>query len=363
MARGAGQCRQIGGARWPGAITANQEKKVRASQEYSKRLGVLYLNQFQAALDRFDLGTLVGTERVPFGNFGQNVFLTTTRGEYVLRGAPHYPWQFPKERFFTELLHQGTSVPVPWPYLLDPADDIFGWSYAIMPRMPGVQLIDPDVRDGLSAEDRRGIAHAMGETLAGLHTLSWHCAGEYDLETDTIKPLTLGYAEWIASRIHHNLHLAIPLSDRTTEADAEWVEELIARGREALAVPFEPRFVMEDYKEGNAVAECRDGVWQISGVFDYMEPYFGDCETDLSRSIAVYVDDDAELARVFARAYAESTRSCGRGLRPGFADRFPVYMLLDRLIIWQFGQRHGVWWDAGLTLREWADPYVSVAVF
>jgi hypothetical protein len=36
-------------------------------------------------------------------------------------------------------------------------------------------------------------------------------------------------------------------------------------------------------------------------------------------------------------------------------------MLLDRLIIWQFAQRHGVWWDADLTLREWASQYTSLA--
>ena|GEM_PF-5010758 len=127
------------------------------AREYSKRLGVLSQRQFQAALDRFDLGELVRAEPIPFGNFGQNVFLTSSEGEYVLRGVPHYPWQFLKERFFTQLLHERTPVPVPWPYMLDSSDDIFGWSYVIMPRMPGLQLIDPDVRRTLGAGDRHGI--------------------------------------------------------------------------------------------------------------------------------------------------------------------------------------------------------------
>jgi len=333
------------------------------ARQYSKRLGVLFGHQLQAALDRFDLGVLVHAERVPFGNFGQNVFLTSTKGDYVLRGAPHYPWQFPKERFFTELLHKRTSVPVPWPYLLDPSEDVFGWSYVIMPRMPGAQLIDPHVRDRLSAEDRRGIAHAMGETLACLHTLTWPYPGEYDLATDTIQPLSVDFSDWVVSCIRHNLQLGVSLSDRTTAADMEWVEQLIARGREALSVPFQPCFVMQDYKEGNAVAERRDGIWHISGVFDYMEPYFGDGEADLSRSVAGYVDEDPALARAFVRAYVEQAGLGNRPFRSGFADRFPIYMLLDRLIIWQFGQRHGVWWDADLTLREWASPYTSALAF
>jgi len=335
----------------------------KVAHEYSKRLGVLSRDQFQAALDRFDLGTLRHTEPVPFGNFGQNAFLTSTKGEYVLRGVPHYSWQFPKERFFTQLLHERTPVPVPWPYLLDSSDDIFGWSYAIMPRMPGVQLIDPDVRGTLGAKDKCGIASAMGMTLARMHTLVWSYAGEYNLETNAIQPLCVDYGEWVISRIHHYLQLAISLSDRTTDADIKWVERLIAQGREALAVPFRPCFVMQDYKEGNAVAECRDGIWHVSGVFDFMEPYFGDGETDLSRQVAAYADEDLELARTFVRAYVEQACVCNRPLRSGFTERFPIYMLLDRLIIWQFAQRHRVWWDARLTLREWASQYTSLRVF
>lgn len=326
--------------------------------EYSNRLGALSNSQFQAALDRFDLGELVRAEPVPFGNFGQNVFLTSTKGEYVLRGAPHYPWQFPKERFFAQLLNEHTSVPVPWPYLLDPADDIFGWSYVIMPRMPGVPLIDPDVQEGLGTKGKLAIARAMGETLAHMHTLTWPHAGEYDLEADTIRPLEANYGEWVISRIDHCLQLAIPLSDRTTNADVAWVAHVISQGRKALDVPFQPCCVMQDYKEGNAVAECTDGVWRISGVFDLMEPYFGDGEADLSRSVAIYAGQDLALARAFVQAYVS-----GRPLRPGFAERFPIYMLLDRMIIWQFAQRHGVWWDERLTLREWASRYTLLELF
>ena len=332
-------------------------------RKYSNRLGSLSNRQFQAALDRFDLGELVWAEPITFGNFGQNVFLTTTKGEYVLRGAPHYPWQFPKERFFTDLLHERTAVPVPWPYLFDPVDEIFGWSYVIMPRMPGVLLIDPDVRGALGSEDRQALACAMGETLAVMHTLTWPYAGEYDGRTDTIQPLDVRYCEWVVSRIRYCLQLAVPLSDRTTQVDVKWVEEVISRARKALDVPFQPGFVMQDFKEGNAVAECADGVWRISGVLDYIEAYFGDGEQDLSRAVGDYADRDPELARAFVQAYARRMRELGRSLRPGFAERFPVYMLLDRLIIWGFAQRHGVWWDERLTLREWAGRYTSLAVF
>src|SRR5438552_3541426 len=116
------------------------------SREYSRRLGSLSEGQFQAALDRFDLGRFARAEPIAFGNWGQNCFLTSTRGEYVLRGAPFFPWQFAAERFFAREIHRQTTVPVPWPYLVDDAHDIFGWPYALMPRLPGIQLADASIR-------------------------------------------------------------------------------------------------------------------------------------------------------------------------------------------------------------------------
>ena len=127
------------------------------ANDYSHRLGTIGDAQFRAALERLGLGEFVRAEPVAGGLFGQNVFVTSTAGEYVLRGAPHYDWQLPAERFFARLLHEHTRAPTPWPYLIDPADDFFGWSFAVMPRMPGLQLSDATLA-GLSHADRLGMA-------------------------------------------------------------------------------------------------------------------------------------------------------------------------------------------------------------
>jgi hygromycin-B 7''-O-kinase len=129
--------------------------------KYSARLGEISASQFQAALDCFDLGIFVQAEPIPFGIFGQNVFLTSTKGAFVLRGDPHFPWQFPTEQFFVQQLHEHTHVAVPHPYLIDDSTDIFGWSYVIMPRMIGLQVTNPQVKKTLNAEDRMGIARAV----------------------------------------------------------------------------------------------------------------------------------------------------------------------------------------------------------
>src|SRR5439155_9911686 len=114
----------------------------RFTRDYSLRLGVLTGQQLQAALARFELDGLVDAQPAQGGIFGQNVFLSSTKGEYVLRGKPHYDWQLPAERFFAKLIHERSKVPAPWPYLIEDSPDIFGWAFAIMPRLPGVSLTD-----------------------------------------------------------------------------------------------------------------------------------------------------------------------------------------------------------------------------
>lgn len=258
--------------------------------EYSKRLGVITPVQFGAALDRFGLGAFVSAEAIPFGLFGQNVFVTSSQGAWVLRGCPHYDWQFPTEQYFAGLIHEQTDVPVPHPYLLDPETDIFGWSYVLMPRMPGVQLADEALVARLGSEDRRGLARAMARTLAELHTVGAAHAGSYDYRTGRVEPFARDYRETIIKGINDLLADARGHNANTTDADAEWVERLVRENQAAMREPYDIRLVLHDFKEANLVAERRGDGWRVSGVFDLMEAHFGDPEADLQRLCSVYAD-------------------------------------------------------------------------
>jgi hygromycin-B 7''-O-kinase len=347
---------------------------------YSQRLGVISDMQFQAALDRFNLGHFIQAEPIPFGNFGQNVFVSSTKGEYVLRGLPHFWWQFPTEQFFTRQLHERTHVPVPWPYLIDPTLDIFGWSFVLMPRMPGLQLTDQKVKDQLGTAERQGIARALGENLAHIQEVTWPIVGRYNAATNTVEPFELAHELAWPFPVESDTRLAsmastiISYSERvkvclrhllarsqehnamtTTSEDLLWVEERITDAQDAFADVFEPCLLMEDYKEGNLVVMQHHERWQVSGVFDLMEAHFGDGEADLSRPIAEYLNEDPQLAREFFDAYRHH-----KSPRPGFAKRFPIYMMLDRAILWEFFQRHSLrWWDEQWTFRDWAGQYIS----
>jgi hygromycin-B 7''-O-kinase len=326
-----------------------------APREYSKRLGTLTHAQLQAALDRFALGELVAAEPASGGLFGQNVLLETERGAFVLRGAPHSNWQLPKERFFARLLHERTRAPVPWPYRIEDASDIFGWSFALLPRLPGECPSLPKARESLSSEDRREIAAALGEQLAELHALVWPAPGEYELARDDVCAADAPFADWTLARLRDWLARSREASDATTDEDVDWVESILAPSRAALAQPFEPGFVHADYTEGNVVVERAAKGFRVTGVFDLMTAYMGDPEEDLVRSFSHYARGDSERARRFIAAYRAK-----RALRPGCTERFPVYMLTDRLVFWEYGQRNHIWFPAGMSLREFAEPFLRL---
>jgi hypothetical protein len=228
---------------------------------------------------------------------------------------------------------------------VDPDVSIFGWPYVIMPKMPGIQLSDE--LGTLSSEDKVCISSALGHTLKGLQQLSHPESGEYDCFTDEIRPFPVGHFQWVGQRLNELLANA---GNSINDADRQWIESLLTRAREALSDHFKPVFVMQDFKAGNTVAQQVHGRWTISGVFDFMEPYFSDGEIDVIRHIYCCLDgDDFESANAFVASFA----GVG-GFRPGAGIRMPVYALLDRLIIWNFGWRHGrPWWDPAMSLRNW----------
>lgn len=321
---------------------------------YSARLGELTSRQIQAALSRFDLGEFVEATPVTQGLFGQNVFIASTTGQYVLRGTPHYPWQFPKERFGATLLHERTQVPVAYPYLLDPSNDIFGWSYLLVPRMSGISPTD----SRLTKTDQVDVARAMGQNLVQMHTLTWAVSGDYDLASNTIRPFGGGFAQWFISDLRHWLTKAQTHGAITT-GDVAWTERVIGDAQSALLMDFQPCFVMNDHNPNNVVVDRAHGEWRVTGLFDLMEYYFGDNEADLVRLMAVHMDAEqphgAQLAHAFGAAYLES-----RPPRPGFAERYRLYMLRDRLIVWEYGTRPGMnWFPEGQSFCDYAERYMA----
>jgi hypothetical protein len=187
------------------------------------RLGSVSESQLAEALARLDLGSFRHASPVPFGLFGQNVFVEASGGSYVLRLGAHFDWQFPTEQFFCELIHERSDVPVPSPYLWEPSPEIFGfpWGYVLMPRLPGVATADADAYRRLTSHDREGIAQAPGDTLRCLHTISAHASGAFDHNTARIGPFATPYLERAVERLHASSR-ALPAAERA------WITEVVA---------------------------------------------------------------------------------------------------------------------------------------
>jgi len=113
---------------------------------------------------------------------------------------------------------------------------------------------------------------------------------------------------------------------------------------------------MQDYKPGNMLIDKINKCWQVTGLFDLMESYFGNGEADLSRMFCVYVEmKRRDLAKLFVESYLKS-----KGKHEGFKKRFPVFVVLDRSIIWEWSQRSDrPWWDKKMTFRQWVEFYLE----
>jgi aminoglycoside phosphotransferase (APT) family kinase protein len=336
-----------------------------ASQKYSERLGVISDDQLQAALDRFDLGRLLSAEPAIGGLFGQNIMLRTTEGEFVFRGAPHwdpegnYDWQFQKERLFSRLVHErGTGPPVPWPYLIEESEEIFGWNWAIMPRAAGLSMV-AEAGNEFALEDRYAQAAALGAALAALHTVTSNEAATYDRTVPGLRPIAVPYGEYVRSNIERLLAESVAASAATPPEDVDWVRSLVDEGLPAFDEPFTPTVIHLDYSENNAVLDRTDDGWVVAGVVDWMTAEVGHPEADLCRSIAHYRYRRLDEQRPFVAAYRAVHVQ-----QPGFEERIPVFMLNERLLIWAYGQRHAAqWFPEGVTLRRWMRQFLDPSLY
>lgn len=323
------------------------------NKNYSTRLGIISHTQIQQALDRFELGILKDTDLVKEGLFGQNFFVTSDKGEYVIRGVPHYDWQFPSEQFFANQLHKFTTTPVPYPYLLDPKSDIFGWPYVIMPRMQGMSLKQGELITDFSRETQAEIIEALVSCLVEMQRLSWAYSGSYALRLNTIVPFENGYLAEMKEWVSKMLLKAMAYNHLTTQDDLDWAMQLLDEKLGSLEIQ-KGTFVMQDFKPENLVFTNEAGKWKVSGVFDLMEAYFGHGEADLARIYTRFIENDRkDLAEAFINNYAEMVGTDIKAVK----HRLPAFLVMDRVIVWEWIQRPANNLSEPYNFRAWMSRY------
>lgn len=334
---------------------------------YSERLGPISDAQFEAVAERLHLGRFLSAEPITSGLFGQNVFITTTKGPFVLRGAPHWVkdvgateyrredrWQFMKEKYFAEQLYMHTKAPVPWPMLHDESSDILGWPYLVMPRMSGLCFNERDILKTLDTADRRAVAVALGETLAEMQTLVSPFAGDFSTKTITLEPFPGGGVQHVCDDTSAMLSLA-STQGIVTDSDIALVDAAAVNAR-ALKTEFVNTYVHCDYKLDNLTVSKLQDRWHVTGLFDLHEARFGDGTLDIVRQACSYLDTEPALARVFIDAYRANIDR--RRIVP---ERMTLFVLNDRMKFWAYFARPELRapWTQGRTFAEWSSRYVD----
>lgn len=324
----------------------------------SNKLGLINDKQLQSVLDKFKLGKLISSKSTDEGAMGQTMFVSSTEGEYVLKGNPLYSGQFMEEKFFIDNVNSRTNIPVPRPYIIDDSEDIFGWNYVIMPCLKGEHLNSKPLQIKLQLEDKLKIAESIAEALTSFHTWKVNDFGELDPKTLTIIPFKNTYSEWLFKRILFWVTDAKKYS-RITDEDLKWVHSLLAESEDDFNHISSPSFVMGDFKPGNFLIYQSEHGWEISGVFDFTNSYFADPVSDFIKMITYYIDNnETDIAKHFINTYYKQHEEEKNSIR----NRIKVHMLHQKTLDWGSAKAtNTVTWDNALPFSEWAVTYTTAA--
>ncbi len=337
---------------------------------YSQRLGSISDSQFQAVATRLGLGRFLRATPITSGLLGQNVFMHTTAGEFVLRGAPHWVkgfgdaayrpedrWQFTKERFFAEQLHERTDAPVPWPILHDQTSDLLGWPYLVMPRMPGHCFDDRSILTALSVADRTEVAAALGTMLVQLQRLTSPFAGDFSPVSIRLSPFPLGYTQQVIDETRMYTEMAT-VNGAIAAEDRLFIDSVFNLAL-AMTDTRLNTFVHGDYKLNNLTVLQGQHGWRVAGVFDLHEARFGDGALDVVRQTCSYLDADPPMADWFVRSWLEGVGRDGR-----IRTLMPLYVVNDRMKLWEYFSRPDVSakWREAKSFRSWGGAYVNAVI-
>ena len=72
-------------------------------------------------------------------------------------------------------------------------------------------------------------------------------------------------------------------------------------------------------------------IWKVCGVYDFAYSHFGDGESDIYRTYAMYLDEDVDIAKTFLNTYTTL-----KPPRVGFEQRLKIYLMGERLGMWDW---------------------------
>ncbi|WP_454192801.1 phosphotransferase family protein [Paenibacillus sp. Marseille-Q7038] len=315
-------------------------------------------NTIQKMLSRWDLGTLHSYKPTEHGVMKQTLFIHTSTGDYVFKGNPLYPGQWEEEQFMIQQLKQHTKAPVPTPYVIDSAEDLFGYSYVIMPLLPGVHYHDLD-KLTLSEAKHKLILSKLAAALHELHTWKTMIAGEYDPETEDIRSFEQGFYPFFEQQILYWLEDARKYSP-IEDADINWVREKISVAASSFYDIDTYSFVMGDYKSENILIQQNEGEWEVSGIIDFTTAYFGDPLADVVKfTNQLLWKGQQKKARFFLSSYLQNADLPSTPY--DISSRLSIHFLYSLILRW--GEIHATGQIDNKnpsTFREFASHHLDI---
>ncbi|WP_211745820.1 aminoglycoside phosphotransferase family protein [Paenibacillus sp. Marseille-Q4541] len=322
------------------------------------RMADIKQSTLQDMLSRWNLGTLYSYKPTDHGMMKQTLFIYTSSGNYVFKGNPLFPGQWKEEKFIIDQLSIHTNAPVPMPYLMDTNEDLFGYSYALMPLLPGVHYHDLDLHS-LTEDEHSAILILLAATLVDLHGWETALAGEYDPGTDRIQPFDNSYYHFLEHQIMYWLEDARKYAP-IKETDVTWVREQMISAEAAFRHLNTYSFVMGDYKSENILLQQHTDKWKVSGVFDFTTAYFGDPLADVVKftNQLLWKGQQKEAALFLTSYLQRNDRSFSRN---DVSSRLTIHFLYSLILKW--GEAHAtgqIDTEEKFTFREFASRHLEM---
>lgn len=215
------------------------------------------------------------------------------------------------EHASTELMvlqHLHNYVDIPSPGVLA-SEDVDGWPYLVMQRMPGASLAQ--VWGRMSYSEQSDICRAAGSLAAQLHAVT----------VDEQKLPHVRWQEFIAHQI-----AACAERQRRLGLDEHWVEQIdpFLASVDLDADQFNPVLLHTELMHEHLLVDRIDNRWQITGLIDFEPSMVGAREYELA-SVAVFIAcGDPNLFNAFISGYGDID------VTKDLARRVMAYLLLHR---------------------------------
>lgn len=291
------------------------------------------------------------------GVMKQTLVIHTSTGDYIFKGNPLYQGQWKEEQYMIEQLKKRTETPVPTPYIIDTAEDLFGYSYVIMPLLPGNHYHELDTLT-LSEEEHNAILSLLAAALYELHTWRSEVAGEYDPETEYIHSFDQGLYSFLKEQIIYWLEDAKKYSPIDKE-DIVWVRDKLGAAESSFLNIETYSFVMGDYKSENILIQPKAGGWEVSGIIDFTTAYFGDPLADVVKfTNQLLWKGQLKRAGFFLSSYLQTANLPGSSR--DISLRLSIHFLYSLVLRW--GELHatGQYDHKNPTFRDFASQHLDI---